>query len=169
MRREQMRRHVFLQFPPENFSMAKKKGDSTAPAPIAQACAVPFRQQDGQTEFCLITSAKRGRWIFPKGIIDPGETYVETALKEAHEEAGLHGKIVGEPIGNYETAKWGTTLDVTVVLMEVSEVDDDWLEANIRKRQWASASKTAKLLDDDDMRTLFGSALRELDSIKCAS
>ncbi len=149
--------------------MAKKKGESTKPARIPQVCAIPFQQQDGDTEFCLITSAKRGRWIFPKGIIEKDETYVEAALKEAHEEAGLRGRIVGEPLGTYEYAKWGTKLDVTVVLMEVTEVDDDWPEANIRKRKWATASQTAVLLDDAEMHKLFVVALDEVEKINCST
>ena len=76
--------------------------------PIAQACVVPYRRRDERIEFCLITSLKKKRWIFPKGIVDPGETVEEAALKEAFEEAGLHGRILGDPIGKYEDSKWGT-------------------------------------------------------------
>ena len=57
------------------------------------------RCRNGQYEFCLITSLRKGRWGFPKGITDPGETHVETALKEADEEAGLRGRIVGDSLG----------------------------------------------------------------------
>ena len=52
-----------------------------------QASVIPFQRRNGQIEFCLITTRKRN-WIFPKGIIDPGETMEQTAAKEALEEAG---------------------------------------------------------------------------------
>ena len=97
-------------------------------------------------EFCLITSLKKQQWIFPKGIIDPGETCEETALKEALEEAGLHGQIVGEPLGTFEDAKWGCRLLVTVLLMEVSRCDESWQEADVRQRCWADPEQTAKLI-----------------------
>ena len=86
--------------------------DPTPPQPetIHQVCVIPFRRQDDQLQFCLITSLKKQRWIFPKGIIDPGETYRESALKEALEEAGLRGQIVGEPLGHFFDAKWGARL-----------------------------------------------------------
>src|SRR5436309_1436649 len=32
---------------------------------------------------------KAGKWIFPKGHVDPGETTAQTALREAEEETGL--------------------------------------------------------------------------------
>ena len=41
---------------------------------IHQASAVPFRRAGGRVEFCLVTSASSGQWVFPKGLIDPGET-----------------------------------------------------------------------------------------------
>ena len=109
--------------------------------PILQASAVPYRYRDGEPEFCLITSFRGGRWGFPKGIIDPGETPVETALKEAEEEAGLHGRIEGAPLGEYEYSKWGTELVVTVYLMRVTAADDDWEEAQVRKRRWCGADE----------------------------
>src|SRR5262245_1798891 len=88
------------------------KNLSSASPPIAQACAIPYRLVEGRLEFCLITSISKGHWGFPKGIIDPGETPMETALKEAHEEAGLSGRIVGPLLGSYSYEKWDTTLHV---------------------------------------------------------
>ena len=135
---------------------------SNRPEPIDQASAIPYRRHDGKLEFCLITSIKRGRWMFPKGIIDPGETYVETALKEAEEEAGLHGSIVGEPLGTYEYHKWGTTLYVKVTLMSVSHADEQWPEADVRQRRWVDAEQARKLLDQAELRELLDKALRRL-------
>src|SRR5580704_18731383 len=92
--------------------------------PIPQACTIPFRLAVPEPEFCLITSMARRRWGFPKGIIEPGETLAEAALKESWEEAGLIGELLGEPLGQYGYAKWGTTLEVTVLLMRVGEAHD---------------------------------------------
>ena len=100
-----------------------------------QASAIPFRRRDGDLEFCLITSMSKRQWCFPKGIIDPGETPAETALKEAAEEAGLRGCIVGDALGEYEYGKWGRVLRVVVLLMEVHHADDDWPEAEHRQRR----------------------------------
>lgn len=102
--------------------------------------------------------------MFPKGIIDPGETYVETALKEAHEEAGLHGRIVGEPLGTYEYFKWGTTLEVTVVLMEVLHCDDCWEESAVRQRRWAPVDEAIEILSKEELRDLLRQAVDLLGS-----
>ena len=124
----------------------------TANEPIPQVCIVPFRGQQEQLEVCLITSISKGRWIFPKGIIDAGETREEAALKEAWEEAGLRGQIVGEPLGRYEDFKWGRPLDVAVVMMEVADWEDRWPEADVRERQWATADDAASLLSKRVLR-----------------
>jgi 8-oxo-dGTP pyrophosphatase MutT (NUDIX family) len=127
-----------------------------------QACAVPYRAHASTVEFCLITSLSKGRWGFPKGMIDPGETFLETALKEAQEEAGLVGEIVGEPLGQYEYAKWGASLSVTVVLMRVTEVQDQWLEAALRQRAWCSADEARERIANLDQRRLLEVALQRL-------
>jgi 8-oxo-dGTP pyrophosphatase MutT (NUDIX family) len=134
-------------------------------APLAQALAVPFRLTDAGPEFCLITSLASGRWGFPKGMIDPGETAREAALKEAHEEAGLHGRILGEPLGEYRYAKWGSMLAVTAFLMEVSHADVAWLEADRRQRHWASAERAARMLDRRHLARLLRLAVTRLEAL----
>jgi len=37
-----------------------------------------------------------GTWALPKGLIDPGEGPAETALREGHEETGVHGRLVSK-------------------------------------------------------------------------
>ena len=130
---------------------------------IAQASAVPYRNRGNRLEFCLITSTRRGRWGFPKGIIDPGETPEETALKESEEEAGIHGVVDEDPIGEYEYEKWGSTLDVTVFLMAVEDEDDDWEEAHLRDRMWADAKHARRLLRPQ-LRGVLEAALSRLDA-----
>lgn len=129
---------------------------------IAQACAAPYRRRGRRLEFCLITSINKGRWGFPKGTIDPGETFLETALKEAYEEAGLRGEIAGDPLGHYEYAKWGCALRVTVVVMRVTEVLDEWLEAGLRKREWCSSEEALARLANADQRRLLELAIQRL-------
>lgn len=120
------------------------------PPSIDQACAVPFRTSVQQIEFCLITSST-GRWKFPKGYVEPGETFVEAALKEAFEEAGLHGHVVGDPIGYYEIEKKGCPRNVIAFLMEVVRIDDVWKEAKIRKRRWATAEEARDLVSEPEL------------------
>ena len=51
--------------------------------------AIVFRKFHGNIELLLIKHANGGHWSFPKGHVEEGETEVETALREVHEETGL--------------------------------------------------------------------------------
>ena len=53
-----------------------KPADSNS---ISQACAVPYRVHSGRIEVCIVTSMKKRRWTFPKGIIEADETPIEAA------------------------------------------------------------------------------------------
>jgi 8-oxo-dGTP pyrophosphatase MutT (NUDIX family) len=57
-----------------------------------QVAAVCFRSRAGVLEFLLVRTGK-GRWIFPKGSVEPGLTHAQAAALEAFEEAGVHGRI----------------------------------------------------------------------------
>jgi 8-oxo-dGTP pyrophosphatase MutT (NUDIX family) len=128
-----------------------------APLSIEQACAIPFRTSAQRIEFCLIT-ASSGRWLFPKGFVEPGDTFAEAALKEAFEEAGLHGRVVGEPIGCYEIAKKGQSRIVIALLMEVSKWDKVWKEVNVRQRRWVTAKEAFRLLSEPRLLELLCAA-----------
>ena len=133
-----------------------------SPETIPQACAIPFRQCGERIEFCIITSLKKKRWIFPKGIVDPGETVQETALKEALEEAGLRGRIIGTPLGTYQDAKWGATLKVTVLLMEVANCEQHWHEADLRERRWVEASLLSEMISKKELTQFAENAVRRI-------
>jgi len=145
-----------------------KKGNVTA-----QVCAIPFRRFDGQIKLCLITSLRKKRWIFPKGIIDPGETYIETALKESYEEAGLHGKILEPVLGHFDDNKWNRVLRVKVVLMQVKSYDENWPEAEGRERRWVFPQEALEMLERKKLRAFLSQALDILqteksDSVACS-
>ena len=136
---------------------------SRTEAPIPQASAVPFRHRPGgEVEICLITSSSGRRWGFPKGVVEPGMSAAETALEEAYEEAGLRGRLIGEPLGTYRYRKWGTSLDVVVYLMEVIHEDASWPEAQVRSRAWLPAEEAFGRLDRDELRDFLRAALDRL-------
>lgn len=49
---------------------------------------IPIHMHDGEARFLLVQH-KAGHWGFPKGHADPGETPVQAAERELHEETGL--------------------------------------------------------------------------------
>jgi 8-oxo-dGTP pyrophosphatase MutT (NUDIX family) len=133
-----------------------------------QAGALPYRRTRRGLEFCLITSTE-GRWIFPKGIINPGETYKETASKEALEEAGLRGRFVDRPLGSCEMVKYGKPYNLVLLLMEVTACEDSWEEADFRQRRWAAEDEARRLLCQPQLQNCLDIAVARLkDSKKSA-
>jgi 8-oxo-dGTP pyrophosphatase MutT (NUDIX family) len=101
---------------------------------IRQAAALPMRRG----RVCVIQSRNGKRWVIPKGWIEPGQTAGETALQEAWEEAGLTGALEREPLGSYLYEKEGQRYHVTVFVMKVTTVAQDWPERSFRERSWVS-------------------------------
>ena len=122
---------------------------------IRQAAALPLRRG----RVCLITSRNGKRWVIPKGWIDPGQTAGETALQEAWEEAGLVGALEPEPVGSYLYDKYGGTCHVTVFLLRVADVAQDWPERDSRQRIWVSPTGALRRIDDPGLAEVLRGAL----------
>ena len=60
-----------------------------------------LRETDGKLEVALVLMIPEMRWQLPKGIIDPGETPEQAALREVREEAGIECELI-EPIETIE-------------------------------------------------------------------
>jgi 8-oxo-dGTP pyrophosphatase MutT (NUDIX family) len=97
--------------------------------------------------------------VIPKGLIDPGKTAAEMALQEAWEEAGLTGVLRPEPIGSFLYEKYGGTCHVTVFLMNVTDVAEDWPERTLRQREWVSPREAVQRIDDLGLRAIIRGAL----------
>lgn len=121
---------------------------------ILQAAAIPLHQG----RICLVTSSSGKRWVIPKGVIDTGQTAVETALQEAWEEAGLAGVLRPEPVGSYFYEKYGGTCQVAVFLMDVTEVADQWPEQLLRERVWLPVREAVQRIDEAGLRKIIRSA-----------
>ncbi len=111
-----------------------------------QAAAIAVRRKHDDLQVCLIRKMGSKNWGVPKGLVDPGDTHEETALKEAWEEAGISGRLVGRSLGTYQYEKWDAKFEVTLYLMEVLEQHARWQEAGYRERRWTSFAEAAALL-----------------------
>ncbi|MFY9675566.1 MAG: NUDIX domain-containing protein [Terriglobales bacterium] len=69
-----------------------------------QVAAICYRAGAAGIEFLLVRT-RGGRWIFPKGGVEPGLTQAQSAALEAFEEAGVHGRIEEMPFARYRLAK----------------------------------------------------------------
>jgi 8-oxo-dGTP pyrophosphatase MutT (NUDIX family) len=116
-----------------------------------QVAAVCYRVREQIIEFLLVQT-RGGRWIFPKGGVEPGLSYAQSAALEAIEEAGVHGRIEnlafaryfrsGPPMEYADSNEPG--LSVAVHLCEVSRLERPQ-EAN-RKPTWFPADKAKRCL-----------------------
>ena len=62
-----------------------------------QFAVLPWRiSAHGTREILLLTSRETHRWVIPKGWPMKGRKPVEVASREAYEEAGLLGQVVGK-------------------------------------------------------------------------
>lgn len=104
--------------------------------PVMQAGAIPYRlAASGGVEVLLITNSS-GRWIVPKGGIDPGNSPADQAVLEAFEEAGVVEAEIGGEIGFYDYERGGRVHRVRLFALLVRELARDWDESHRREREW---------------------------------
>ena len=127
-----------------------------------QAAAILFRHVDGELNICLITTMTARRWSIPKGFIETGHTAAGTARKEAREEAGVHGRVVGGPVGYYGITKAGIRYTVAVNLLQVEQIDAEWEEQDVRDRQWVTADVATTLLEGRPVAAVFRRGLQQI-------
>jgi 8-oxo-dGTP pyrophosphatase MutT (NUDIX family) len=127
-----------------------------------EVAAVCYRMRKQDVEFLLVQT-RGGRWIFPKGGVEPGLTHAQSAALEAFEEAGVHGKIERIPFTRYlrriaedatKTKNSGSRSQrarpVTAHLCEVSRLEPPQEEN--RKPTWFSVEKAKLRLRADRTR-----------------
>lgn len=121
----------------------------TPPTVSRQVGAIPYAYVDGRMAVLLVTSRRSGRWIFPKGAIEPNVTAAESAALEAFEEAGVLGEIEQTPIGHYRAVAGtgGTKLtDIDLYPLLVTQQLDMWKEKDQRLRHWVTVREARRLL-----------------------
>ncbi len=92
----------------------------------------------------IITARRSGRWVIPKGRVEPDLSPRKSAAKEAWEEAGILGRVKKKRIGTYEYQKWGGTYHVEVFPMEIVEVKKKWPEMDSRRRKLVPPEKAIR-------------------------
>jgi 8-oxo-dGTP pyrophosphatase MutT (NUDIX family) len=84
--------------------------------PVDRVAAVCYRFVDGSVQFILVRTGT-GRWTFPKGHVEEGETPWAAAQREALEEACVRGDIEPEPFvvfPHVQRASDGHCMELTV-------------------------------------------------------
>lgn len=118
---------------------------------VPQAAVIPVRDD---SRVCVVTSRSGARWVLPKGRIEVRQTARQAALVEAWEEAGLRGDVTGEAVGTYRYQKNGRTHLVTVFVMRVEAVTDDFPEYGQRTREWVTPAEAIRRVDEPELKDL---------------
>lgn len=59
------------------------------------AGGVVYRRGERGIEYLIGKHSGYHKWVLPKGLVEPGESYVQTAEREVAEEVGVQAKVVG--------------------------------------------------------------------------
>jgi 8-oxo-dGTP pyrophosphatase MutT (NUDIX family) len=120
---------------------------------LRQAGAIPFEYRKGVLHVLLIASRGSGRWVIPKGGIEPGHTAREAAAQEAFEEAGIRGVMDDEPLGFFTYTKRlksgaGKPASVEVYALRVGKQLKKWPEQAERQFQWMSVAAAMAAVEE---------------------
>jgi 8-oxo-dGTP pyrophosphatase MutT (NUDIX family) len=124
-----------------------------------QIGAVPLRREADGTQFVLlVTSRDSRRWIIPKGWPWPGVEDWIAATEEAREEAGILGHVWHDAIGSFTYEKRHPNgpmpVRVTVYLLEVTGMLEDWPEKDERERAWFTLTDAARAVTEPELKAL---------------
>ena len=121
---------------------------------VEAAGGVVVRDSEAGTEVCVVHRPRYGDWSFPKGKLDPGESFEEAVLREVEEETGLRCTLEAElPSTEYRDSKDRPKI-VRYWQMEVDE--DPGFEPNdeVDELRWLPMAEAAELLTYDRDRGL---------------
>jgi 8-oxo-dGTP pyrophosphatase MutT (NUDIX family) len=128
---------------------------------VSQAGAVVFRTDGGSVRILLVRSRKHpGVWVFPKGHLEAGESHADAALREAEEEAGILGTVVGRTGSTLMFQSGDESVAVEYYLVHLTA---DAPSPEGREKVWLSPDETFEHLGFQNARDLLRGALREIE------
>lgn len=126
----------------------------------------------------LVVNQNRDSWSLPKGHVDEGESALEAARREIHEESGLNELDYVKALGSYERpriGKHGAGSDraeikrITLFLFTTRQKRLRPLDPRNPEARWVERSKVCALLTHEKDREFFMSILSQLPSPKAAA
>lgn len=122
---------------------------------VEAAGGVVVREGADGLEVCLVHRPRYGDWTFPKGKLDPGESFEQAALREVQEETGLRCRLGRELESSHYLDGKGRRKVVRYWLMEPV---GGAFEPNheVDELRWTSPSDAVEWLTYERDRELLG-------------
>lgn len=125
------------------------------------AGGVAYRNAGGAYEIAIVLMEPERRWQLPKGLIDPGETPEQAALREVREEAGIECTIVA-PIDTIDywfvDERGGEKVRVHkfvhFFLMRYKGGSTDEHDHEVAEARWAEVSEAIRMLAFDSEKSV---------------
>ena len=147
-----------------NFPLRKAWADLVQPMfqrpKKVQVAALCYRETGADKEVLLVTSRDTRRWIIPKGWPINGKDSIGTALQEAWEEAGVReGLGAKTALGSYTYDKsyasgWSEKVETIVYPVAVTDMRDDFPEAEERNRKWVAPQVAANMVSEPELKNI---------------
>ncbi len=133
--------------------------DKTAPAAGSpgHAGGVVFRTQGGKAEYLLVEATNYpAQWVLPKGHVEEGEQYRETAVREVVEETGIWALVAGD-LRDVSYLVNGTVVTTRFFLMQA--VGRGLRKDKSRQHEWLSLQDAIARASHIETRELLQEAL----------
>jgi 8-oxo-dGTP pyrophosphatase MutT (NUDIX family) len=114
--------------------------------------------RDGLRYLLVEANGNRGRWVFPKGHIEDGETAVGTALREVTEEAGVRARAIRK-LRRVQQKQEGRRISIVYFLMAYA---GRGRPLDKRRVRWLGLDDAIAALDLEKSRRVLRSADRLL-------
>lgn len=127
---------------------------------VAEIAAGAVLLTESGAETLLLHHRDEGRWCFPKGHVDPGETLAVAARREIQEETGvsdvrLASELIEVSYRFYRPAAKVNVHKTTIYFRAYTRTRETHPESTFDRAEWVSLAKARELVPyDSDRRVI---------------